>query len=221
MPKRIIKKQANGITNDSLMPSNDDLDLIYNNYIFPFIYKSPFEMGSPDILLDLYNNIDNILKFTVSGSSQKSLFIIRDILVVLTRSQHVYYDNVLMVRQLETLRKKYDISEKKIIELIEKLLIAQDSDEVAKGVFSGTLGIKLKKLPNLIYVQALLNLDFAWYQYLHNKQEYDAILMNSTKSYVRSLGTKEDAYNKLISILDERFKDIDDVVDNTIENNNN
>jgi hypothetical protein len=221
MPKRIIKKRANGITNDSLMPSNNDLDLIYNNYIFSFIYKSPFEMGSPDILLALYNNIDNILKFTVSGSSQKSLFIIRDILVVLTRSQHVYYDNVLMVRQLETLRKKYDISEKKIIELIEKLLIAQDSDQVAKGVFSGTLGIKLKKLPNLIYVQALLNLDFAWYQYLHNKQEYDAILMNSTKSYVRSLGTKEDAYNKLISILDERFKDIDDVVDNTIENNNN
>lgn len=220
MPKRIVKRYAPGLSNDYLMPSHDELDLIYNKYIFPFLYKSPFEMGSSTILLELYNNIDNILKFTVSGTSQKSLLIIRDVLVILTRSQHIYYDNVVMVQQLATLRVKYNISEKKIIELVEKLLIAENSDTIAKGVFSGNLGIKLKKLPNLIYAQALLNLDFAWYQYLHNKKEFEPKLMNSTKSYVYSLGTKEDAYNKLISILDERFKDIDDFVNNAINNVN-
>ena len=42
--------------------------------------------------------------------------------------------------------------------------------------------------------------------------------MNSTRNYVRSLGTKKQAYDKLISILDEQFKNIDDVIDNVITN---
>ena len=159
------------------------------------------------------------MKFTPSGTARYALLVFRDITTVLVRSQHIYYDNLSFSNQLETLRIKYNLSERKVIELTGKILELEKSNKLAKGIFTGSLGIKLTKLPNLIYAQALLNLDFAWYQYLHNTAKFDPILMNSTKNYVRSLGTQQEAYDKLIAILDERFKDIDDVIDDTIDNN--
>lgn len=231
MPKKIVKKSTNGIISnysntgrliagrDEILISDNELERIYEKYISPFINESPFKMGSMDRILTIYNNIDNVLKFATSGTARYALLVFRDITTVLVRSQHIYYDNLSFSNQLETLRIKYNLSERKVIELTGKILELEKSNKLAKGVFTGSLGIKLTKLPNLIYAQALLNLDFAWYQYLHNTAEFDPILMNSTKNYVRSLGTQQEAYDKLIAILDERFKDIDDVIDDTIDNN--
>ena len=228
MPKKIVTKSTNGIISnysntgrlitgsDEILISDKELENIYEKYIYPFVYETPFRMGSIDTLLTIYNNVNNVLKFAPSGTARYALLVFRDVLTVLTRSQHVYYDNISLGNQLNTLRIKYNLSENKVIELTEKLLLCEKSDQLAKGVFTGTLGIKLRKLPNLIYVQARLNLDFAWYQYLHDTKVFDPVLMNSTKNYVRSLGTRQQAYDKLISILDERFKDIDDVVDNVV-----
>ncbi len=231
MPKRIVKKSTNGIISnysntgrliagrDEILISDNELERIYEKYISPFINESPFKMGSMDKILTIYNNINNVLKFTPSGTARYALLVFRDITTVLVRSQHIYYDNLSFSNQLETLRIKYNLSERKVIELTGKILELEKSNKLAKGIFTGSLGIKLTKLPNLIYAQALLNLDFAWYQYLHNTAKFDPILMNSTKNYVRSLGTQQEAYDKLIAILDERFKDIDDVIDDTIDNN--
>lgn len=231
MPKRIVKKSTDGIIRnytipgranteyDEILISDNELERIYEKYISPFINESPFKMGSMDKILTIYNNIDNVLKFAPSGTARYALLVFRDITTVLVRSQHIYYDNLSFSNQLETLRIKYNLSERKVIELTEKILHCEKSNKLAKGIFTGSLGIKLTKLPNLIYAQALLNLDFAWYQYLHNTAKFDPILMNSTKNYVRSLGTQQEAYDKLIAILDERFKDIDDVIDDTIDNN--
>lgn len=231
MPKRIVKKSTDGIIRNYTIPgrpntecneiliSDNELERIYEKYISPFINESPFKMGSMDKILTIYNNIDNVLKFAPSGTARYALLVFRDITTVLIRSQHIYYDNLSFSNQLETLRIKYNLSERKVIELTGKILELEKSNKLAKGIFTGSLGIKLTKLPNLIYAQALLNLDFAWYQYLHNTAKFDPILMNSTKNYVRSLGTQQEAYDKLIAILDERFKDIDDVIDDTIDNN--
>lgn len=229
MPKKIVKKSTNGIISnystsgrlitarDEILITDKELERIYEKYISPFINESPFKMGSMDSVLTIYNNIDNVLKFASSGTTRNALLVFRDITTVLIRSQHIYYDNLLFSNQLKTLRIKYNLSERKVIELTEKILLLENSNKLAKGVFTGSLGIKIAKLPNLIYAQALLNLDFAWYQYLHNTVKFDPILMNSTKNYVRSLGTQQEAYDKLISILDERFKDIDDVIDDVID----
>jgi len=231
MPKKIVKKSTNGIISnysntgrliagrDEILINDNELERIYEKYVSPFINESPFKMGSMDRILTIYNNINNVLKFAPSGTARYALLVFRDITTVLVRSQHIYYDNLSFSNQLETLRIKYNLSERKVIELTGKILELEKSNKLAKGVFTGSLGIKLTKLPNLIYAQALLNLDFAWYQYLHNTAKFDPILMNSTKNYVRSLGTQQEAYDKLIAILDERFKDIDDVIDDTIDNN--
>jgi hypothetical protein len=231
MPKKIVKKSTNGIISnysntgrliagrDEILINDNELERIYEKYVSPFINESPFKMGSMDRILTIYNNINNVLKFAPSGTARYALLVFRDITTVLVRSQHIYYDNLSFSNQLETLRIKYNLSERKVIELTGKILELEKSNKLAKGVFTGSLGIKLTKLPNLIYAQALLNLDFAWYQYLHNTAKFDPILMNSTKNYVCSLGTQQEAYDKLIAILDERFKDIDDVIDDTIDNN--
>ena len=94
-----------------------------------------------------------------------------------------------------------------ILDLTAQLAICQEDEHDNKNtVFSGGLGIVINQPKNLIYAQAILNLDIAWYYYLHNTKKIEPRLFASTIQYVKTLGTEEQAYNKLITLLDDKYK---------------
>ena len=86
------------------------------------------------------------------------------------------------------------------------------------SILGGKLAFTLIKPKPLIYVQALFNITLAWYYYLHGDvvkpKEYQA-----TVEYVESLGTKQEAYDKLIVILDEKYKDEQEELNKLLQGN--
>ena len=71
-------------------------------------------------------------------------------------------------------------------------------------VLGGSMGIKLVKPKNLIYAQALLNINLAWYIYLYNtkKIEYEKCWNEDMKLQPTILGLKQ----RVIFILVARMR---------------
>lgn len=228
MVKKITKKAVDGILRNNTktgvvtatfatatIPVNSkDIDSVYFNYVKPFIDKSPLYIGSIDDLLPIYESINKELKLISNGKVKNVLLVFRDMLTVIVRAQQDYFNFIRISNELEEIKVNYRLSQQTVDDLTQKIiLLEQDDDEKRVGILQGTLGIKLKKIRPLIYAQAILNLDLAWYKYLHNYAKFDTALFISTKNYVRSLGTKEEAYNELIRLLDEKYKTILEDVD--------
>ena len=133
-------------------------------------------------------------------------------MTILVQARDIYFDNLKFQREIHILRCKYQVSEQKIIDLTQRLLEmeAEENCENRKNLaFTGSLGIKLNKPKNLIYAQAVLNINLAWYYYLHMKKIIEPKLYMATVEYVKTMGEK--AYANLITLLDERYKDIEDI----------
>lgn len=226
---RNIKKAVDGIPRNyskngvvtatfatATIPINSkDIDSVYFNYVRPFIDKSPLYIGSIDDLLPIYESINKEIKLISTGKVKNVLLVFRDILTVIVRAQQDYFNFIRISNELEEIKVNYRLSQQTVDDLTQKIILLEQEDDERKlhGIMEGKLGIKLKKLRPLIYAQAILNLDMAWYKYLHNYAKFDTALFISTKNYVRSLGTKEDAYNELIRLLDEKYKTILEDVD--------
>ena len=201
-----------------IMISDSDLNTIYNEFLQPFINKSPFYMGSMELITVLYTNINSLM---VTLNDNKTIIvcqIILDILTVLLKARNIYFDNLRLNNETTTLRLKYQISEYKIIALTKELLelsASCDGDDKQLS-FTGSLSVKINQPKNLIYVQAILNINLAWYYYLHVRADIDARLYAATIQYVKTMGTKKNAYDKLIILLDEKYKMIDDVISNVV-----
>ena len=236
MPKKIIKKNLSGTTidssnsvgghvqpvnnnsataNETLAITESDLSLIYFNYIQPFLNEGPFYMGSNEILTAIYGRIFTLIENTTNPKTKMAFEILRDILTVLLQTRDVYFDNLMLSNEVATLRNKYAMSEQTIMDLTLALMDCQAEHEggTRNAVLQGGLGIKLHKPKNLIYAQAVFNINLAWYYFLHMQKFINPRLYMATVEYVKTMGTREDAYNKLIVLLDEKFKTIDDVID--------
>lgn len=236
MPKRIVLKpttggpillgiattsRPTGIGLTSTMTARDigglDLDvteIIYNNYVKPFVYDNPLYMGSTDKLVTIYNSIDISIQ-TANETNKSLLILLRDTMLVLLRTSNTYYEFLRSENELKTIEKKYKLSLDKITSL-ERQISKINADDADGGmiILEGELGIQINQPKNLIYAQALLNLNYAWYQYLHGTMKIDPRLLYSTKQYVESLGEKQLAYNKLIELLDQKYATLkDDIKD--------
>jgi hypothetical protein len=235
MPKKIVLKNLNGTTlnpsnvvgghivnpvntttaNDCLAITEADLTLIYLNYIQPYLNEGPFYMGSNEILTAIYSRILVLIEITTNNKDKLAYEILRDILTILLQTRDVYFDKLMLGNEVATLKNKYAISEQKIMELTLELMDCKAAHEggIRNAVLQGELGIKLHKPKNLIYAQAVFNINLAWYYFLHMQKFINPRLYMATVEYVKTMGTRVEAYDKLIGLLDEKFKTIDDVID--------
>jgi hypothetical protein len=224
MVKKITKKSLDGIhrgnTRTGVITStfsvctipidSKDIDAVYFKFVKPFIDNSPLYIGSVNDLLPIYESIVDQIKTISMGKIRNTLLVFKDMLTVIIRAQQNYFDYIRCQNELKTLRENYNLSQETIYELEQKIIfLEKDEDERNKntGYIRGTLGITVKKLKPMIYTQALLDLDLAWFKYLHNNAKFEPSLFISTQNYVKSLGTKEEAYNELIKLLDEKYKE--------------
>jgi hypothetical protein len=232
MPKKIIIRSANGLithlnpspghvvnynSKNSIKITDEDLNLLYNNFIKPYVNQGPFYMGSTNVLNDIYTRIYIIIESSFDNKNNQILLMFRDVLTILVQSRDIYFDNIKLQNEINVLRVKYQISENKIIELTQKLLECEQSHEDGSTknlALTGTLGIKVNQPKNLIYAQAILNINLAWYYYLHMKKVIDPKIYMATVQYVKMMGSN--AYNNLITLLDEKYKSIDNLVQNQI-----
>lgn len=232
MTKKIIIRSANGLfthlnpspghvveynSNNCIKITDEDLNLLYNNFIKPYVNQGPFYMGSASVLNDIYTRIYIIIESSFANKNNQILLMFRDVLTILVQSRDIYFDNIKFQNEINVLRVKYQISENKIIELTQKLLECEQShdDGSTKNLaITGTLGIKVKQPKNLIYAQAVLDINLAWYYYLHMKKVIDPKIYMATVQYVKMMGNN--AYNNLITLLDEKYKSIDNLIQSKI-----
>ena len=207
------------VTNESLIEMSL-LESLYNDFIKPYKEESPYHIGSIQQMTEIYESIDARINNGDSNSDDVRLLIYRDILEVLTMARDVYTDRVRTDREICIVRIKYYEMKTRVNELLQELAECNGS---AVSRFCGSLGITLRKPKPLIYAQAILNINMAWYIFLHGTpikpREYAA-----TVAYVNSLGGKQPAYDKLIELLDERYRDdeqeFNDQAQETVNNTN-
>ncbi len=196
-----ITEIDNLVTDTSLVPI-DLLETLYTDFIKAYKDSGPYYIGNIHQMTEIYQAVQEVID-KQGDNVDVSLYIYRDILNVLVNARDVYTDRIRTDREICVIRQKYDEMKIRLDEVLNELAIC-NGDAVSK--FCGSLAIKIKKPKPLIYAQAILNIHMAWYIFLHGTpitpREYAA-----TVAYVESLGGKQAAYDKLIQLLDERYKD--------------
>ncbi len=186
-----------------------DLLTIHDEFIKAFLQTGPFSMGSVETYTELWNMLNE--KINELAFVDTRLLIYRDTLDALLKARDVYVDNIRADKEITTIRNKYNLSQTKVYELMEQLALLNNENGLSR--FCGSLGIKIKQPKPLIYAQALFNINMAWHIYLHGTP-IDPRMFKSTIAYVNSLGGKDPAYQKLITLLDEYYKDEELEMDN-------
>jgi len=182
--------------------TNADLNILYYEFVGPFVNQGPFSMGPISDLNDIYTRVYTLIIASVANQNNVLLLILEDIMTILVQARDIYFDNLKFQREIQILRVKYYNSEQKILNLTQQLLECEDAPN--NLALTGSLGIKINQPKNLIYAQAVLNINLAWYYYLHMKRTIEPKLYMSTIQYIKAMGTN--AYANLIVLLDERYK---------------
>ena len=196
------------------IPENEIKNLYYD-FIYPYITIGPYNIPHFLEFQRLIELIDNQLIGTTIENDYK-LKLYKGLLNVLLNGKKSYYSELQFESENKMLRNK-------ICNLEE--LVKKYSKELAlcKGLNSdyyipGKLAINLFKPKNLIYSQALLNIYIAWYMYLFNTSTIEFDKFKGVIDFVKEKG--DSAYDELIKILDEKYKDIEDELYNNNSSSN-
>ncbi len=202
---------SNNTQNSGLGITIEDLNILYFNFLQPFLNEGPFYMDSNELLAKIYADVTTFIANTIDNTAIMVYQIFQDTITVLMQTRNVYFTNLMLTNEVKTLRDKYQISLDKIVDLTLDLMKCQNEDNgINNAVLSGNMGIVIKQPKQLIYAQAIMNINLAWYYYLYNKSFIDPRLYGATINYVTTMGTKRDAYLKLIGLLDDKYKTLDD-----------
>lgn len=185
--------------------STTDLNALYYEFVEPFVEEGPFTMGSISDLNDIYTRIYTLIMSSTANQNDLTLLILEDIMTILVQARDIYFDNLKFNREVCILRIKYQNSQIKIQDLTQEILSLEAAlPNAPKNItLTGSLGIKINQPKNLIYAQAILNINLAWYYYLHMKKIIDPRLYMATVQYIKTMGAN--AYDNLIVLLDERY----------------
>ena len=183
----------------------------YEKFIQAYVCKGPMYLPNLNEFHRFYTLIDE-----AKGKKPQDfrLDMYKDTLTALVQSRGIFLENMKLNTEICSLRNYKDQAKAKITELMKE--INNLTGENQGSYFSGKLGIKLKKPKRLIYAQALLNINMAWYIYLHNTSKIKPEEFMSTVAYVNNLGSE--AYDTLIRLLDEKYACLDDLMDEIEEN---
>ena len=137
----------------------------------------------------------------------------------LVRGRSMYFYDLQLEGEVCNLRKKICELEGLVQKYSTELALCQGNEN--GFAMAGSVGIRIKKPKNLIYAQALLNINMAWYIYLYNTKKIEYDKYQGVVEFIKEKGNKV-AYDELIVILDEKYKDIeDDMFDNNCNSSSN
>ena len=211
---QISMKYENGM----LPITEDDLNIIYECFILPYIQCEIYRMGSIKQLIDLNVILNGLIKTTTSPKTKLVLMMFKDMLCVLNNARNEHMKFIAIENQLKQLREKYNKCHLLVDQLKQKIEdITNDTKGSIIACFTGRLDIQLWKPPRFEYLQAKFNLDMAWYKFLYNTDKVDLDKYHATVAYVRSFGTKEKALKELYALLDDKFKTFEDDLKKTIK----
>ena len=204
---------------DGMLPiTEDDLNVIYECFILPYIQCEIYRMGTIKQLIDLNIILNGLIKTTTSPKTKLVLVMFKDMLCVLNNARNEHVKVIAIENQLKLLRTKYNQCHELVDTLKQKIEdIRNDNKGNILACFSGKLSVNLWKPPRFEYFQAKFNLDMAWYKFLYNTDKVDLDKYQATVAYVRSFGTKEKAMQELYALLDEKFKTFEDDLENGIK----
>ena len=190
----------------TLVLSNAPVQLIetlYSDVIHSYNEEGPYSLPPIETITELYTAFNDIIEST-SGCIDTRLLIYRDILQMTSGVKDTEIKKTIAENRVEKLLADNSILQEKVRDLKDALDLCEQTGD-ALG-FAGQIMIAMIKPKPMIYVQAIFNLNLAWYYYLHGTvmkpKEYAA-----TVEYVDSLGTKQEAYDQLIVLLDEKYRD--------------
>jgi len=177
--------------------------LRYMNTYFqePYLTKGPPYMGPWQGYSALWKLFAD--KIAESDDPDVRLLVYRDALDTMYRGRNMFMDLRRQENELTALRDRYEAAMVRLNGLLQKMAtesLAQFQE------YCGSMGILIKQPKPMIYAQAILNIEMAWYLYLYGGQ-IDPLIYPSVVEYVKALGTKEQAYDKLITLLDEKYVD--------------
>lgn len=182
--------------------TENDLKELYNELVKGFLVKGPLHLPHANVVNGLYARLKKAIDDT--GTGNINLFLYRDVIDILFKTKNIFIHNMSIEKQLKIIRKKYKENLCTVNELKEQIKALDPNGEKGLG-FEGTLGIKMRKFKPAIYHQALFNLPLAWYIYLHDTTDIVPSLYYMTTQYIKQFNTKEQSYDKLLRLLDEKY----------------
>ena len=197
--------------------TENDLKDLYNELVKGFLVKGPLHLPHANVVNGLYARLKKSID--EEGRENINLFLYRDVIDILFKTKNIFIHNMSIEKQLKVMRKKYKENLCTVNELKEQLKALDPNGEKGLG-FEGTLGIKMRKFKPAIYHQALFNLPLAWYIYLHDTTDIVPSLYYMTTQYIKQFETKEQSYNKLLQLLDEKYLDEDGDLEATSSSSN-
>ena len=188
-----------------------EIEHIYENFIEPYITHGPYKLPHFTKFQRVINIVDEKLNTVVNKPTYK-LNLFKGILDALVRGRSIYFSELQLVNETKDLKIKVTKLEQLVTKYSNDLALCKSESDTF--LLAGKVGINITQPKNLIYAQAILNINMAWYIYLYssNKIEYDKY--NGVIEYVKEKG-KTESYNELIAILDEKYKDIEENINNS------
>lgn len=185
---------------------------LWNHYINPYIEIGPYKIPPFKTFNDFINLINEKLN-DLSSEECPRLHIYKGILDILIRGRSMYFYDLELETTVTNLRKKICELNNLVLKYSSELALC--NGEHSGMALAGSMGIRLNKPKNLIYAQALLNINLAWYIYLYNTKKIEYDKYQGVIQYISDKGRKA-AYDELIALLDEKFKDIEDDIADAI-----
>ena len=187
-----------------------EIENIYENFIDPYINIGPYKLPSFTEFQRLIDIIDIEIE-NIGTKPDYKLKLFRGILDALVRGRSMYFNDLQLESEICNLRKKLCELEGLVLKYSTELAFCQGN--TSGFALVGNIGIRVKKPKNLIYAQAILNINMAWYIYLYNSKHIEYDKYHGVIEFIKDKGKKV-AYDELITILDEKYKDIeDDMID--------
>ena len=192
-----------------------DLNEIYDLFIRPYLECEIYEIGTIMDVIRLNNIIDEQIAIAENDRIKLILKILRDITTVIINARNDKITINQKNNQISLLDAKYKECNIEVIKLRNRIEFLVTGQKFRGNVLEGSISMKLKKFKPMIYFQARIDIDQAWYAYLYPGCLMDPKKFQSTIAYVRSFGTLQNAYSTLIKLLDEQFKTYDDDLDDS------
>lgn len=186
--------------------SDPEIENLYNQFVFPYLTVGPYRLPSYSEFERVRIIIDKELEGLTSDRDYK-LRLYKGLLDILFSGRSMYFYDLQLESENTMLRNKLCELEKLVKKYSSELALCNG----ANGAFYmvGNVGIRLNKPKNLIYAQALLNINLAWYIYLYNTKKLEYDKYQGVIEFVNEKG-KKNAYDELVKLLDEKFRDIED-----------
>lgn len=190
-----------------------DLLDIYESFIKPYVECEIYLMGGINDVIRLHKIIDDQIAIATTERAKLMLKILKDIMTAIINARNDKVGLIQYKNQVSNLESKYNECKIEVINLRDKIERLLNEEPTTYGVFRGKLGMSVKNLKPMIYSQARFDIDRAWYQFLYPGCSLDPEKYQATIIYVRSFGTLKNAYDTLVTLLDQHFASMEDDID--------